>query len=189
MTIDAELLERFHRGDERSFEELMRRHEDRIFAVCLRTLGNREDALDATQETFLTLYRKSRTFRGRSSLATWLYRVAVNVCYDRLRKGRRHPTVPLDDLTEPADTDTAAAFDTAELRPDVERALAELPPSFRIAVTLFDLEDLPLDEISQILDIPVGTVKSRIYRGRRLLADALRNFRAPADHPSDEDHA
>ena len=189
MTTDQLLLDRFIAGDKRAFDELMQRHEDRIFGLGLRMLGNREDALEATQETFLTVYRKARKFSGRSAFSTWLYRVAVNTCYDHLRKAKRKRTTPLPEHSDPPDVAAQDAFGAVELRPDLTQALAALPAEFRAAVMLVDAEDLSLETAAQILDVPIGTVKSRVFRGRKALAETLRNFRDVSEHQKDNDDA
>ncbi len=185
---DAQLVDRFNGGDRRAFDELMRAHEDRIFAVCLRVLADREAALDAVQETFITVYRKASQFSGKSSFSTWLYRVAVNICYDQLRRSRRHRAQPLPDLHDPEDARSGDALASVELRPDIETALARVPEEFRYALVLSDLEGLSLQEIADVLEVPIGTVKSRVFRGRRLLAEQLRNFsHAPAHQRGEHD--
>jgi len=189
MSDDHVLVDRFLAGDRRAFDELMLRHEDRVFGLGLRMLGNREDALDATQETFLTVFRKAHQFSGRSTFGTWLYRVALNTCYDRLRKAKRRHTVPMPESSDPPDLASHDALVSAELRPDLIEALTSLQPEFRAAVLLVDLEDLSLEEAARILDVPIGTVKSRVHRGRKLLAQTLRNFRNVSVHQKDDDHA
>ena len=169
-----------------AFDELMGAHEDRVFAICLRTLGDREMALDAVQETFITVFRKVSQFEGKSAFSTWIYRVAVNTCYDVARRAKRRRAEPLPDHTDPTDPAAGDAFTAAELRPDIARAVADLPEEFRAAVILSDLEGLPLQEVADIIDVPVGTVKSRVFRGRKLLAEALGNFRVPDGHPRDD---
>lgn len=183
---DAQLVEAFLNGDRRAFGELMRAHEDRVFAVSLRILTDREAALDAVQETFLTVYRKAQQFSGASAFSTWLYRVAVNTCYDQLRRARRHQAQPLPEARDPADTHSDDQLTSVELRPDLEAALAALAPDFRTAVILADLEGLPLHEIAEALEIPIGTVKSRVFRGRRLLAESLRNLSGTSAHQRGE---
>lgn len=185
---DSALIERYLRGDVDAFNELMRAHEDRVFAICLRMLRDREAALDATQETFITVFRKVDRFAGHSAFSTWLYRVAVNTCYDQARRSRRTATEPLAEGEGPPDHHTAADLDSVELRPDLEAALASLPPEFRTAVILCDAEGLALQTTAEILGVPVGTVKSRVFRGRRLLADALGNLRPLPDPLRDEHH-
>jgi RNA polymerase sigma-70 factor (ECF subfamily) len=186
---DALLVERYLRGDVEAFDELMRAHEDRVFAVCLRMLRDREAALDATQETFVTVFRKADRFAGRSAFSTWLYRVAVNTCYDQARRRRRHAAVPLPETNDPVDLSADDGFRSAEVRPEIAAALAGLPDEFRAAVVLSDVEGLALQTVAEILEVPVGTVKSRVFRGRRLLAESLGNLMGPSDTPIREANA
>ena len=183
---DAQLVSSFLEGDQHSFEQLMRAHEDRVFAVCLRILTDREAALDAVQETFITVYRKAQQFSGESAFSTWLYRVAVNTCYDQLRRARRHQSQPLPETNDPPDIRSEDSLVSIELRPDLERALAALAPEFRAAIVLSDLEGLPLQAVAEALDVPIGTVKSRVFRGRRSLAEHLRNFSGSSAHQRGE---
>lgn len=170
---EADLLARVVAGDHHAFTEVMQAHEDRVFSVCLRIMGDRERALDATQETFLTVFRKATQFQGRSALGTWIYRIAVNRCYDELRKTKRHRTSPLPEYLDPADAAAADAVEAAGLRPELRRALMSLPPEFRAAVVLSDIEGFSVAEAAEVLGVPQGTVKSRVFRGRRMLAARL----------------
>jgi RNA polymerase sigma-70 factor (ECF subfamily) len=172
---DAELLARVVDGDHDAFNQIMRHHEDRVFSVSLRIMGNREQALDATQETFLTAFRKADQFKGNSALGTWIYRIAVNTCYDMLRKQKRRKTDPIPEHLDPTDHAAEDEVDSAALRPEIRAALAAIPPDFRSAVILSDIEGLGLPEVAEVLGVPVGTVKSRVFRGRRLLARELGN--------------
>lgn len=172
---DAALLARVVDGDHAAFNELMREHEDRVFSVCLRIMGDRELALDATQETFLTAFRKAHQFQGKSTFGTWVYRIAVNTCYDLLRKQKRRPSEPMPEYLDPADHSAQDAVEAAGIRPEIQQALAALPPEFRSAVVLADIEGLSFPDTAQALGVPVGTVKSRVFRGRRLLAKELGN--------------
>lgn len=172
---EAELLTRIVSGDREAFDVVMRAHEDRVFAVCLRVLGDREKALDATQDTFLTVFRKAGQFEGRSALGTWIYRIAVNTCYDQMRRAKRRPTEPLPEHLDPADPTAEDEIDSAAVRHEIEVALTLIPAEFRAAVILSDLEGLSLPEVAEILGVPIGTVKSRVFRGRRLLAEHLGN--------------
>jgi RNA polymerase sigma-70 factor (ECF subfamily) len=172
---EPELLARVGAGDQQAFEVVMQTHEDRVFSVCLRILGDREKALDATQDTFLTVFHKARQFEGRSAVGTWIYRIAVNTCYDQLRRARRRPTESLPEHIDPADPASEEAIESAGLRHEIEGALSELPPDFRNAIVLSDLEGLSLPEVAEVLGVPIGTVKSRVFRGRRLLAQRLGN--------------
>ena len=175
---DEELVRRFLQGESDAFSTLVQRHETRVYNVCLRILGDREDARDATQEAFLTALRKLSQFRGDAAFTTWLHRVAVNACYDSLRKRKRQPMLRLatdeDHKREvepgPAEPDPADAL-AASI--DVSRALSQVPEDYRIALVLADVRDLPYEEIARVLDLPLGTVKSRVHRGRIALARAL----------------
>lgn len=173
---DLDLVGGYLRGDAAAFSTLVERHQARVFNVCLRLLGNTEDAADATQDAFLVALRKLGQFRGDAAFSTWLHRVAVNASYDILRKQRRQPMLRLasDDLTEvdpgPPSPDHA---DEVAGTFDVTRALALVPEEFRVALVLADVQDLPYEEISRVLDVPVGTVKSRVHRGRLALAKAM----------------
>lgn len=186
MNDDIALLDRFIAGDQEAFNTLMRTHEDRVFAIALRMMRSREAALDATQETFLTLYRKADQFHRQSAFSTWLYRVTINTCYDLLRKQKRRRAAPLPETNDPADPHSQDELIGAELRPDLARALAGLPEDFRAAVVLSDFEGHSLETVAEILEIPVGTVKSRIFRGRRLLAQKLGNLSVGSEPQKDE---
>jgi RNA polymerase sigma-70 factor (ECF subfamily) len=175
---DEQLVRRYLDGDCDAFTTLVERHEARLYNVCLRILGSPEDARDATQDAFLTVLRKLDQFRGDAAFTTWMHRVAVNACYDLLRKRKRQPMLRLvadeeadrtDDLGPPV-SDPADAVAGGI---DVARALAQVPEDFRIVLVLADVEDLPYDEIARVLGVPIGTVKSRVHRGRITLARAM----------------
>ena len=183
---DIDLLNRYLKGDVAAFDELVRAHEDRVMGICLRMMRDRDAALDAVQETFLTVFRKADRYQAKAAFSTWLYRVAVNTCYDQLRKAKRRRTEPLPETTDPADPRSADPIEAVELRPEIERALQQVPTDFRAAVVLVDLEGLALEQAAQILDVPIGTVKSRVFRGRKILAESLGNLRAGSGHPRDE---
>ncbi|MEX0984839.1 MAG: sigma-70 family RNA polymerase sigma factor [Actinomycetota bacterium] len=192
---DDELVRRYLAGDAGAFSTLMQRHQQRVYSVCLRVLGNRDDAADAVQDAFLSALRKLGQFRGDSLFTTWLYRVAVNACYDILRKRRRQPMLHLaEDPDGPAREEGPAALDHADEvvgTVDAATALARVPEEFRVTLVLADVHDMAYEEISRVLDVPIGTVKSRVHRGRLALAramgiDAREPLRAP--DPS-QDHA
>jgi RNA polymerase sigma-70 factor (ECF subfamily) len=182
---DDQLVNAFLTGDRAAFTELMHRHESRIYALAWRLMGNRQDALDATQEVFLQLLRKLDRYDSRAAFTTWLYRVATNVCYDLLRRRRRQPGVS-HDSEPPAIEDPRAEepFTSVELRPELSSALAELSEEFRAVVVLHDIEQLRYSDIAEVLGIPVGTVKSRLSRGRHELAKLLRNLSPDPDRPT-----
>ena len=174
---DERLVRRFQEGSADAFETLVRRHSQRVYNLCLRILGDPDEASDASQETFLTALRKLHTFRGDAAFTTWLHRVTVNACYDSLRRKRRRPLLQMitdegEDRPEPS----LPVPDHAErvvLSVDVARALLEVPEDFRMALVMADVQDLPYDEIASVLEVPVGTVKSRVFRGRVALGRAL----------------
>ena len=172
---DSELLARAVQGDHEALNDVMRLHEDRVFSVCLRIMGNREQALDATQDTFLTVFRKAHQFKGRSAVGTWIYRIAVNTCYDQIRKAKRRPSQPMPDYYDPEDELAGDQVEAAAVRPDIRKALQAIPQEFRAAVVLSDMEGMSLPDVAEVLGVPVGTVKSRVFRGRRLLAELLGN--------------
>jgi RNA polymerase sigma-70 factor (ECF subfamily) len=173
---DDLLVRRAANGDQTAFTELVRRHEGRVYAVAMRMLGRDEDALDATQDALLTVYRKIGQFRGDSAFSTWLHRITINACYDILRKKARQPMLHVagEDEREhepgPPVEDHAAAVAGGV---DAARALQEVPEDFRAVLILADVHDMAYDEIAEILEIPIGTVKSRVYRGRVSLARAM----------------
>jgi RNA polymerase sigma-70 factor (ECF subfamily) len=167
---DGDLVSRFLDGDRSAFTALMERHERRVYNLAYRMLGRAEDAADASQETWLICLRKLSGFRGTSAFTTWLHRVAVNVCLDALRKRAREDPAAGDELEPPPAPDpTEATAGTL----DVQRALMQVPEEFRAALILHDVQGVPYEEIADSLGAPLGTVKSRIHRGRVALARAL----------------
>lgn len=179
-------------GDRQSLDALLRRHYDPIHRLCRRMTGNDADAADATQEALLALVRglARGRFDGRSRFSTWAHRVAVNACLDELRRRRRRP--------EPVDADaevlSSRSLDGRPAAPGVDSGVAErleldsalqqLPPEFRAAVVLRDVCDLDYAAIAEVLDVPPGTVRSRIARGRAALGDLLRNPAEPSQRPT-----
>lgn len=171
-------------GDRGALDLLLDRHADLVHAVCRRIVVHPEDALDATQEALIAAARGIARFDGRSAFTTWLYRVATNAALDELRRRKRRP-VPVDDAIEPRST-TPAFDDQVGARLDVDAALTQVPEEFRVAVVLRDLCDLDYAEIAEVLDVPPGTVRSRIARGRAALAAALGNHARASGRPSEE---
>jgi RNA polymerase sigma-70 factor, ECF subfamily len=169
---DAELLHRHVAGDSEAFGQLVRRHRDRLWAVALRTLGNPDDAADAVQDALLNAFRRASSFRGNAAVTTWLHRIVVNACLDRMRQSASRPSVAWAEEFDPpssgSDPGTRAA-----IRLDVEAALATLPDDQRVAVVLVDMEGYPVAEVAQLLGCPVGTVKSRCARARARLLPLL----------------
>lgn len=181
---DAELVERWQAGDEAAFEALVRRHENRVFGLLVRMLGNRDDALDVAQETFLSLHRHGHRFRREARFSTFVYRVAANAALNRRRSlGRkrareqalaRQQEAGLERPQGPRDPEEAAVGVEAQER--VQQALLQLPDDLRMTLVLYDLEGQSYGEIADALQIPEGTVKSRIHRARNALREELRAF-------------
>ncbi len=189
---DVALLEAHVNGDTTAFGELFGHHRDRLWAVALRTTGNPEDAADALQDAMISAFRRAGSFRGDSAVTTWLHRIVVNACLDRLRRAKVRAADPLpDDLEEQAARGRVTAEGglgglgghpgghpearalAGDLRRRVLAALEELPPDQKAALVLVDMEGYPVLEASAILDVPVGTIKSRCARGRARLAVLL----------------
>ncbi|KPM52864.1 RNA polymerase subunit sigma-24 [Frankia sp. R43] len=170
---DADALRRHVAGDPEAFGELFRAHADRLWAVAFNLLSDAEEAADAVQEAMLSAHRRAADFRGEAAVGTWLHRIVTNAALDRLRRRAARPTVPLpsspDGLPrEPVDVrDAITDHDT---RMDIQTALGMLPVTLRAPVVLVDVEGRPVAEVAQLLDIPVGTVKSRCARARAQLA-------------------
>jgi RNA polymerase sigma-70 factor (ECF subfamily) len=172
---DEDLVRRFLSGDRAAFAALVERHERRVYNLALRMTGREEDARDATQDALLTVLKKLSSFRGEAAFTTWLHRVTVNACYDLLRKRQRAPLLERgeDDLPAIEPPPAADHAETSDLSIDVRQALTQVPEDFRVVMILHDVQDLPQEEVAAILGIPVGTVKSRLHRGRIVLARAL----------------
>jgi RNA polymerase sigma-70 factor (ECF subfamily) len=186
---DQDLLARHVSGDPDAFGELVRRHRDRLWAVALRTLGDREEAADAVQDALVSAFRAAHTFRGQSAVTTWLHRITVNACLDRARKAASRKTSPVDDterleqLLEPHESAEAPA-ERQDLHRQLLTALATLPPDQRAALVLVDMQGYPVAEAARVLDVPTGTIKSRCARGRARLLPMLTHLRAErGDNP------
>jgi RNA polymerase sigma-70 factor (ECF subfamily) len=174
---DEVLVRRFLDGDASAFATLVQRHEQRVFNLAMRILGREEDARDATQDAFLSALRKLSGFRGEAAFTTWMHRVTVNACYDVLRKQARGPVLHRvaegeDALPEPGPPAPDHADEVAGTT-DVARALATLPLEYRAVLVLHDVNDVSYEDVARILEVPLGTVKSRLHRGRLALATAL----------------
>jgi RNA polymerase sigma-70 factor, ECF subfamily len=190
---DDELIRRHVGGDPDAFGELVRRHRDRLWAVALRTLGDPDEAADALQDGLINALRRAGSFRGDAAVTSWLHRIVVNACIDRVRRAASRPTVALPD-----DPDRVARFaspmpdpaDRVAARIDVEAALATLPADQRAALVLVDMEGMPVAEVAELLGCAVGTIKSRCARARAKLVPLLApglpdgNPRGPRNVPS-----
>ncbi len=191
---DAALVEAHLAGDPDAFAELFARHRDRLWAVALRTTGDREDAADALQDALISAYRRADSFRGESAVTTWLHRIVVNACLDRLRRRKVRAAEPLPEDLEghasrgsllgtrdphASESDPEARALAGERRDRVLAALDTLPADQKAALVLVDLEGYPVQEAAEILEVPVGTVKSRCSRGRARLAVLLSDLAPP----------
>ena len=174
---DRQLLAAHLAGDPDAFTTLVRRHRDRLWAVALRTVRDPEEAADALQDALLSAFRNAAAYRGEAAVTTWLHRVVVNACLDRLRRRAARAAVPLGDTDVPLGRDDHAAL---EARLDVHAALARLPEAQRVAIVLVDMQDLSVAEAAAVLGVAEGTVKSRCSRGRLALAQILRTDAGPA---------
>ena len=173
---DAELLRRHVAGDPDAFGTLVGRHRDRLWAVALRTMRNPEDAADALQDAYISAFRRAGSFRGESQVTTWLHRVVVNACLDRLRRMRTRAADPLPEDLDRSTVLASAPADPIEeqqQRSDVEAALGQLNPDQRAALVLVDMQGYSVEEAAAILRCAPGTVKSRCARGRARLVPLL----------------
>lgn len=169
---DRALMARHVAGETEAFGELFRRHRDRLWAVAVRTTGDRELAADCVQEGFINAFRRAGSYRGDAAVSTWLHRIVVNACLDRLRRERD----VLRRAGDAADIDIIDRHDRhgeAVTGLDVRAALAQLPEHQRVVLVLVDMHGMPVAEAAETLGIAVGTVKSRCARGRSALAELL----------------
>jgi RNA polymerase sigma-70 factor, ECF subfamily len=173
------------KGDQDAFAEVIELYKDKVFQICFRMLGNRHEAEDISQEAFIRAYVNIHTFNQKRKFSTWLYRIATNLCIDRIRK--KKPDYYLD--AEVKGTDGLTMYsqvaadgqlpeeevEEMELQAEIQRQILKLPDKYRSVIVLKYIEELSLQEISEILDLPLGTVKTRIHRGREALRKQLRN--------------
>ncbi|QDY77818.1 RNA polymerase sigma factor SigM [Streptomyces qinzhouensis] len=189
---DSELLARHVAGHPDAFGELVRRHRDRLWAVALRTLGDREEAADAVQDALVSAFRAAHTFRGQSAVTTWLHRITVNACLDRARKTASRKTSPVEDterleqLLEPHESAEAPA-ERRDLNRELLAALGKLPAEQRAALILVDMQGYSVAEAAKVLDVPPGTVKSRCARGRARLLPLVTHLRGGSGDSDDLD--
>jgi RNA polymerase sigma-70 factor (ECF subfamily) len=168
---DRDLLSAHCAGDAEAFGELFRRHRDKMWALALRTIRDPELAADAVQEAFISAFRSADSFRGEAAVTTWLHRIVVNACLDRLR--RTKPVVDLPDADLSVLADTHDHHHGVDIRLDVRAALEQLPQGQRMALILVDMHGLSIAEAADILDVAQGTIKSRCARGRAAMVPLL----------------
>jgi RNA polymerase sigma-70 factor (ECF subfamily) len=186
---DADLIAAHAAGDPRAFAELVRRHRDRMWAVALRTLRDPEEAADALQEAFISAFRAAASFRAESQVTTWLHRIVVNACLDRIRRRQARPTVPLPETGPGEPVADGDAMADRETRLVVGEALAALPEEQRVPIVLVDVEGYSVADTARLLGIAEGTVKSRCARGRAKLAKSLGHLRNPSADANVPDEA
>ena len=179
--MDRSLLAQHVAGDRDAFATLVRRHQDRLWRVALRTLGDPDDAADAVQDALVSAYRAAGSYRGDAAVTTWLHRIVVNACLDLVRRRASRPTSPLDESSAalPA-VDTLTPRETSH---QVLDALRRLPIEQAAAVVLVDVEGFPVADVAAILEVPVGTVKSRCARARARLAVLLGDLDPSGGNP------
>jgi RNA polymerase sigma-70 factor, ECF subfamily len=184
VTTDEIIVERALTGDAEAFGEIVRRWERRIFALAYGMLGREEDARDATQETFLAAFRNLRSFRGEAKVSSWLHRIAVNQCITRQRRARVRSESALDEEQEknsitfsvPVNLSPSRLTEGAQVTQAVRNAVNSLPLELRQVVVMKEFEELTFREISEALDLPLSTVKSRLYTALRQLQMKLQRF-------------
>ena len=177
---ESELIEASRAGDDSAFEELFRRNQRRVYSVALNFFGgNSQTAEDITQQAFLKLYRGLKAFRGDAMVSTWLYRVTVNLCIDERKRGGRFEF--LRDLLGPRELGSAASVEPAaesiEVSEEVRKALLEIRPEYRMPIILKHVEGMTYAEMADVLELPEGTVASRLSRGHRILAEKLEHLK------------
>lgn len=184
VTTDEQMVERALSGDPEAFGEVVCRWERRIFALSFGMLGREEDARDATQETFLAAFRNLRGFRGEAKVSSWLHRIAVNQCITRQRRAKVRSETALEDEAEknaavfalPSEVSPARAAEHRQISVAVRKAVSALPADLRQVVVMKEFEELTFQEISDVLDVPLSTVKSRLYTALRQLQLRLQKF-------------
>jgi RNA polymerase sigma-70 factor, ECF subfamily len=175
---DQTILEQVRRGETRSFGVLVDRHKDRALTLALRLLGDRGEAEELVQDAFLRAYRNLDQFRGDARFSTWFYRILYNLCMTRVTR-RRPPAEPLDGLDErrldvaPGEASALERLEEEELHTMLAEGIAGLPERYRAVVTLFYVQEMNLDEVARVLDLPAGTVKTHLFRARALLKTRL----------------
>jgi len=187
-TSDEQMVERALTGDADAFGVIVRRWERRIYALAFGMLGREEDARDATQETFLAAFRNLRGFRGEAKVSSWLHRIAVNQCISRQRRQRVRPETALEDDAErdaaifgtAADESPVARAESRERTEAVRRAVASLPTELRQVIVMKEFEEMTFQEIAQVLELPLSTVKSRLYTALKQLRMRLESHGAQA---------
>lgn len=182
-TDDLQILKRFKNGDTSAFEEIVLKYQDRVYNLCRHMLGSAQDAEDAAQDTFVKAYQKLKVFKPDASLYTWIYRIAVNTCLDYKKRpffeslfkkadeGEEFVEEPLSDWRSPA-----RLYESKQIGVAIHKSIKKLPSKLRTAIVLKEVEGLSYEEIADIIEVSIGTVKSRISRARDELKKSLKKF-------------
>jgi RNA polymerase sigma-70 factor (ECF subfamily) len=176
--LDTQLIKKSVEGDLKSFERLIEKYERNAFAMALRYLGNHEDASDASQEALIKVYKNLPKFRFESTFTTWMYRIVINTCKDHLKKTNREKVVSIEESQreyrdEKRSSDPESLAEASEVKSEVHKALERINENYRMTIILKDIQGFTYEQTAQMLDIPIGTVRSRISRGRIELKNEL----------------
>lgn len=174
---DEAALGRISGGDTEAYSELVRRYQDKVYSIACGFVGPGDDALDLTQDVFVKAYAELRRFRGRAAFYTWLYRIAINTCIDRVRRAGRERWVAIDEVDPacaPEIDDPARVLEMKELTQAVQRAIAQLSPKLRAVMVLHDVVGLEMDEVVRLVGCRPATARTRLFRARAQVRDGVR---------------
>ncbi|MEN3038779.1 MAG: sigma-70 family RNA polymerase sigma factor [Candidatus Kryptonium sp.] len=180
---EAEVIKRARDGDEKAFEFIVKKYQNRVANLIFKIIGDASVVEDLTQDVFVRVIESLKDYKFGSAFYTWIYRITVNICIDEIRKRQRSRTYSLSDVlsqnpkAEPSHSQVEKIVEQRELREIIEKAISKLPIEYKTAIVLREFEDLSYEEIAKILKVSVGTVKSRIFRARKLLAEHLKEYR------------
>jgi len=180
---ETEVVKRAKDGDEKAFEFIVKKYQNRVANLIFKIIGDANIVEDLTQEVFLRVMESLKEYKFNSAIYTWIYRITVNICIDEIRKRQRSRSYPLFEVltqkpkSEPSYSPVEEGFERKEMREIIEKAMSRLPAEYKTVLVLREFEDLPYEEIAKILKVRIGTVKSRIFRARKLLAEYLKEYK------------
>ncbi len=183
MLDENEIIKRAKDGDEKAFEFIVKKYQNKVANLIFKIIGDQDIVEDLTQEVFLRVMESLKDYKFGSAIYTWIYRITVNICIDEIRKRQRSRAYSLDNIlgqnpkSEPSYSPVERTFERREMREIIENAISKLPAEYKTVIVLREFEDLPYEEIAKILKIRIGTVKSRIFRARKLLAEYLKEYK------------
>lgn len=183
MLDEYEIIKRAKDGDEKAFEFIVKKYQNKVANLIFKIIGDKNIVEDLTQEVFLRVMESIREYKFGSAIYTWIYRITVNICIDEIRKRQRLRAYSLDNTisqnpkSEPSYSPIEKAFERKEMREIIENAISKLPAEYKAVIILREFEDLSYEEIAKILKTRIGTVKSRIFRARKLLAEYLKEYK------------